>query len=245
METPTDERQTTRKVFDTELQTVGLRELRQVGSRREEPNPKPGSDWQKEFWEAKRQSLVNRIPKRFRGGLGSLRASVPNLAQFTESARLWCEKFTAKTERGLYFYGGIGSGKSALAYAIAVDLLDRGWNVLTWYAPDLYAAIKASYDNHDAQDEMAIVEECDGADLLVLDDVGAEKGSDWTAEVLLRIVDHRYRDCRPLIVTSNVSAAEACRSAGLTSRRIASRLCEMTDSVCCLAADQRITERRS
>lgn len=175
--------------------------------------------------------LHERIPKRFQGGIESLRTKMPRLEPFLRSAERWAAAFDTKTEKGLYIHGPVGCGKSALAYAIAGEVIRRGFDVEAWYIPDLYAAIKAGYDDTEGPDEFEIVDRCAQADLLVLDDLGTERVTEWSTEVVMRIVDRRYRDCKPLIVTSNVTPLEIGQVDDLKAKRIASRLCEMTDLV--------------
>jgi len=62
-------------------------------------------------------------------------------------------------------------------------------------------------------------------DLLVLDDLGAEKVTDWVQDVLFRIVDGRYRAVRPILVTTNLAPNDLPRTIG---ERITDRLLEIT-----------------
>jgi len=186
---------------------------------------------QSAMWVINRARLRERIPKRFQGGIETLRQRLPNLAPFLEAAERWVAAFSAESEKGLYIHGPVGCGKSALAYAIAGEIIKRGFDVEAWYIPDLYAAIKAGYDESGRPDEFEIVERCVRADLLVLDDLGTERVTEWSTEVVMRIVDRRYRECRPLIVTSNVTPIEIGAVDDLKAQRIASRLCEMTEIV--------------
>lgn len=73
--------------------------------------------------------------------------------------------------------------------------------------------------------------------LLVLDDLGAEKASEWTVQELNRIVDERYRQCAPLLVTSNLSGKEMRERLG---DRLVSRLAEMCVPVRIEGSDRRL-----
>jgi DNA replication protein DnaC len=73
-------------------------------------------------------------------------------------------------------------------------------------------------------------------DLLVIDDLGAEKGTEWVVEQLYRIVDYRYRMCLPLVVTTNLSGREIRDRFG---DRILSRLVEACTAVKLTGDDKR------
>jgi DNA replication protein DnaC len=142
---------------------------------------------------------------------------------------------------GLMINGPVGTGKTHRAYLAAAEwcastgTLPRPGNVMFLRVTDLLDALRP-------QDDVALirVRDCQTADLLVLDDLGAEKPSEWAAERLYMIVDHRYVNCLPLIVTTNYPEGRlAARLSGLPDNaarrsvaegpgsRIASRLAEM------------------
>ena len=79
------------------------------------------------------------------------------------------------------------------------------------------------------------VRDCQKASLLVIDDIGAEKASEWTAERLYTIIDHRYANCLPLIVTSNLPPSKLAEQTG---ERSASRLAEMCEVVAMTGTDR-------
>ena len=70
----------------------------------------------------------------------------------------------------------------------------------------------------------------------MIDDIGAEKASEWTAERLYTIVDHRYANCLPLMVTSNLPPSKLTEQTG---ERTASRLAEMCQVVAMTGTDRR------
>ena len=119
--------------------------------------------------------------------------------------------------RWLTLMADVNRGKSHLAVAICREWLKRGRPARYAYVPDLLDELRASIREdanvpyHQQFDFFCKVE------LLVLDDLGAEKVTDWVAERLRSIVDYRYRQGLPLVVTSNVPLEEL-------DRRIESRL---------------------
>lgn len=95
--------------------------------------------------------------------------------------------------------GDVGVGKTHAAAAMAyVEHVVNGRSLLFRSAPLLLDEMRPSRETADRARQRVI-----DVDLLVIDDLGSEKPSDWTAEQLGIVVDERYRNCRPTIVTSN------------------------------------------
>lgn len=124
----------------------------------------------------------------------------------------------------LVLCGPSGSGKTHLAVAIVRELVKSGRygaaSVRFVTASELLLEIRASYRDTDS-DEAEIAERYGSVPVLVLDDLGAEKVTDWSVATLYLIIDRRYREMRPTIVTSNLSVAQIGEA---LSPRIASRL---------------------
>lgn len=72
--------------------------------------------------------------------------------------------------------------------------------------------------------------------MLLLDDLGAAKTSEWTAELTYRLINHRYEHLRPTLITTNLPTADLRTTLG---DRIASRLAEMTQRVILTGPDRR------
>ena len=108
---------------------------------------------------------------------------------------------------GLIIYGPPGNGKSHLAAAVVNKLLAQWVSCIFRSVPSLLKRIQSSWDGEGAK-EKDILRALTDADLLVLDDAGAEKWSDWSETTLYYIIDERYRWKRPVIVTSNCSLDE-------------------------------------
>lgn len=135
-----------------------------------------------------------------------------------------------KPNKGLYLYGGAGTGKTFLASLIAREFILHYRNVIFGDFPGLLGDLKATFDKGTTEDLLNHYIDCD---LLVLDDLGTEQVSDWSASILYRLVNDRYNSDKPLIVTSNYDLQGLSRRLStplddFLGKRIVSRLKEMT-----------------
>jgi len=106
---------------------------------------------------------------------------------------------------GLYIEGTNGTGKTHLAAAIALQLISEGIPVICKTSSDLLLDIKKSFDDssmHEAQ----VLDVYKKVDLLIIDDLGKEQCSDWSMSTLYSILNDRYEDMKPTIVTTNYNA---------------------------------------
>lgn len=122
---------------------------------------------------------------------------------------------------GLMFYGPKGTGKSFLAYAIANALIAKGVPVcITSFIRLLSAAV--SFDKR-----QSVIDRLNVYDLLVLDDVGAERNTDYSVEQMFNIINGRYGIKKPLIVTTNKDIQEFSNESDIAYGRIYDRILEM------------------
>lgn len=129
---------------------------------------------------------------------------------------------------GLFIYGELKSGKTILAAQLAMQeqkklyLLQENKTILFVKVPQLLHRIKATYREGAAEREEEILNKLQNTHLLVLDEFGMSKASDWLLELLYLIVDHRYENKKPTIYTSNYDLATL--SENLQDDRIPSRI---------------------
>lgn len=125
-----------------------------------------------------------------------------------------------KQGKGLFLWGAVGSGKTHLAAAILNHGLDMhdgentmmlpdgfGKRFLFVQVPDLLDKIRSSYEDRRSTGEDWLDQATD-ATLLALDDIGAERVTDWVREKLFQLVNRRYNAVKATIVTSNLSPDE-------------------------------------
>jgi DNA replication protein DnaC len=132
---------------------------------------------------------------------------------------------------GAFIWGNVGTGKTTLAYHVAERwVTSRAENARFVIVRDLLAQAKLAMTRLDRSSPIdELLEE--RPDLLVLDDLGAERPTEWAVEEIARIVEARYREeWMPTIVMSNYSPSQLAKRLGrfdqITGQRIVSRLRE-------------------
>jgi DNA replication protein DnaC len=106
--------------------------------------------------------------------------------------------------RGLWFDGPVGTGKTSLAVLVAKAASDAGRSFAIYPVPMLLAEIKRTYDRDSSDNYLAFFRRLCSVDVLVLDDLGAEKQTEWVLEQLYSIVNERWQDRRSIVVTTNL-----------------------------------------
>jgi DNA replication protein DnaC len=150
------------------------------------------------------------IPKRYlHCTFENFAAYNPSLEQALEQARRVPGRFPAASNlreqgRGLLLEGPPGVGKTHLAVAVLKQVMDAsGARGMFYDTRDLLRIIRSTYDPSIRATELDILRPVMNADLLVLDDLGAEKTSEWVEETMNLIVNTRYNERRLTIFTSN------------------------------------------
>lgn len=137
---------------------------------------------------------------------------------------------------GFLITGTKGTGKTHIAAAIANDLMQRGTAVICMTERNLFARIRRTY-GRDGGDESAVRRVYETVPLLIIDDLGKEKASEWTLATLYAIIDGRYERAMPLIITTNYdpqSLIDRLTPAGgdrTTADTVVDRLTEMCESI--------------
>ena len=183
----------------------------------------------------------SKIPQKYIGKTFEDYKSTPD----NGPAVYWSKWFIEKPENArLYFYGMTGCGKTFLVSIIAQELLKKGYSVVFGDVPSLLDDIKSTFDRESTVDDgygykksayEVIMNEIENADVLILDDIGAEKATDWATEKIYSIVNNRYNAQKAVIVTSNFDGEGLIQHyGGFRGRRIVSRFEEEGGQMLCV-----------
>lgn len=125
-------------------------------------------------------------------------------------ARNYCENWIEMREEsvGLMFCGNVGNGKTYTAFSIANELLRKYISVMAISSIAILNKIKENYNKYGKECETDTINSFKNAELLIIDDLGAEYNTQWAKEKIYEIIDSRYRSSKPLIITTNLSIEE-------------------------------------
>jgi len=143
-------------------------------------------------------------------------------------AEVYVKEFDEWKDESLMFWGVPGNGKSHLAAAIANELDKQGKIVVFISMSELLKKIKSTFNRESKETEEQILRAVLKCDLLILDDIGAEKITDWVEETIFYIVDGRYKRRMPILATSNLEPKELADQIG---KRSYDRLIEMSQPI--------------
>lgn len=143
----------------------------------------------------------------------------------------YAENFDANDGEGIMFLGSVGTGKTHLAAAIANYVISEyGIPVRFVTSIELFSALRDFENNKNAIDKIKDIP------LLIIDDLGKEKVTEWNREKLFEIINYRYENYLPIIITTNGNAREIEANIGEAAY---SRLCEMCQGVAMEGKDYR------
>ncbi len=169
------------------------------------------------------------VPKRFRG-VSFERKPICDLDPFVlRPVRTFMERVEQNVAegRGLWFAGDVGTGKTSLAMLVSLAAERVGHSVAIYPVTRLLAEIKDTYDSQTGGNYMRLFRRLCAVDLLQLDDLGAEKPTDWVREQLYSIVNERWQDQQSIVVTTNLTDPDELGEQ--IGARTVSRLLEICD----------------
>jgi DNA replication protein DnaC len=139
----------------------------------------------------------------------------PSLAEGHFVASSFAKKCDPRGDKGLLIIGKIGTGKTHLAVGIIKELiLDRGISCLFYDYRELLKEIQNSYNSAVQTTELDVLRPVFETDVLVLDELGAVKPTEWVWDTVSLILNTRYNDNRTTIITTNFEDQPAAAVAG-------------------------------
>lgn len=139
-----------------------------------------------------------------------------------------------KMGKGLLLYGGVGTGKTYISACIGNALLDKGYTVLM----TTFARIENTVFGL-KEGKQAYYDSLNNFDLLILDDFGVERNTEYKQEIVYTVIDNRNKVGLPLIVTSNITNEGLKSPKSVNEERIFSRLYQMCQPVLVEGKDRR------
>lgn len=182
-------------------------------------------EYQRDMDKIQRLRLSSLMDSKFREATFPTFRQTKHNVRNLQLCRRYAENFDemmAKNQ-GLLFYGNVGTGKTFSAACIANYLLDR--NVSTVMTSFIKIIGSASLTNR--EEAMNFTDRLNRAKLLIIDDLGAERGTDYALERVYDIIDSRYRARLPMILTTNVPISEMMECADRRYSRIYDRIFEV------------------
>lgn len=160
--------------------------------------------------EARQRKLLGRaaIPERFIGkGFDNFHADTDAKRAALTILRDYAENFdrNAQTGQGLILSGKPGTGKSHLAGAVLQSQINR--DVLYATCLDIIRMVRETWRKDSDRSERQVLSYLGGLDLLVIDEMGVQYGTDGEQTVLFDVLDRRYHDLKPTILLTNQDAA--------------------------------------
>lgn len=167
----------------------------------------------------------------------TLRANIPTA--YAETTLENYEKRTVESEKahaymitlannestqGAYIFGTSGLGKTHLAIGLLRKKMEQGKTGVFVVVPELMESLRRCLRENG--DDFEILQALYNVDCLVLDDLGAEKATEWVAERLYLVINQRYLNNRMTVITSNCTLKEVAERLGEQGKRITSRILE-------------------
>lgn len=187
--------------------------------------------YEKEKAEEKARALCEQIERNRRAGFPEVQMQTWTFekddranAKISDICQRYVENFPKMKAKGkgLMFLGGFGTGKTFLAACIANALLDEGFSVLMTNFPRLINTIHGMREG-----KQEYIDSLNKYSLLIIDDLGVERQSEYVAEIVQNIIDSRYRAGLPVVITTNLSPNDFRETQDIAKSRLYSRISEM------------------
>ena len=142
--------------------------------------------------------------------------------QITKAMKRYVENFPElkKQGKGLLLYGSVGRGKTYAACEVANALVDKGYSVLVTNFSRILNTLQSTFEKQEYIDSL------NDFSLLVIDDLGIERSTEYAKEQVYNVIDSRYRAGLPMIITTNLSIEDIKNPTDIENGRIYDRIIE-------------------
>lgn len=181
---------------------------------------------EKEMWRIKTLKIDSLMDDKFRDSTFDTFEVTKQNARPLKLCKRYAEGFDEMLEKnqGLLFYGNVGTGKTYMAACISNYLMDRLTPVVMTSFVKILQNVQAFRSD---ENEEAFIRKLNRAKLLVIDDLGAERSTDFALEKVYNIIDSRYRARKPMILTTNLTLAQMQSAGDIRYTRIYDRIFEV------------------
>lgn len=155
--------------------------------------------------------------------------------KMTNAMKNYVEHFDTFKEqgKGLMLFGNVGTGKTYLAVCIANELINKGVPCL------VTSFLRIANELWDIDNKQKYYDNLNSFPLLVIDDLNAERKTEFMREIVFNVLDMRAQSHKPLIVTTNLTRDELLSPATVSDQRIFSRLFELCTPIEVVGKDRR------
>lgn len=142
--------------------------------------------------------------------------------RITKAMQRYVDNFAdlRKEGKGLLLYGAVGTGKTYAACEVANALIDKGYSALVTNFARILNTLQSTFERQEYIDSF------NRFPLLVIDDLGIERSSEFAKEQVYNVIDSRYRACLPMIITTNLSIEKIKNPDVIENGRIYDRILE-------------------
>ncbi len=189
---------------------------------------------------ASSQRIGTGVPKRFRGVSFDRKPIVDLHPMILRKVKKYVRELddNIAAGRGLWFQGDVGTGKTSLAMLVSKAAIEAGYSVAIYSVPHLLADIKETFEDGANRSYMQLFKRLTTVDLLQLDDLGAERPTEWVLEQLYSIINERWQDEKAVIVTTNLSSRDLEDQIGARTKSRLAGICDEPTPI--MGADLRI-----
>lgn len=179
--------------------------------------------------EQKRIEFEKRVDKLRKEGFPDIRMRTWNFAnddlgnpKLTRAMQRYADGFSEflKSGQGLLLYGNCGTGKTYAACEVANALIDRGYRAVVVNFSRVLNTLQGTFE------KQAYIDQIVDCHILVIDDLGVERSTEYAKEQVYNVIDARYRDGRPMIITTNMNLDKMRNDNALDNYRTYERILE-------------------